>query len=161
MVEALKPHPLEKQATKKVVAWILFLFIKCLKDPNSVNPHMCFWPNTTRLDQVHCFIADWNALHFFNRDEAVPDQGNEEELPCTPFLQQKTTHLLSSLQIAYRRFKQNKCYRNLLWQGRNEIHGKLPLRFTPRCLSKASSISLDPRNIQGVVPHTKRWYFPT
>lgn len=36
-----------------------------------------------------------------------------------------------------------------------------PLRLTPRCFSRASSISRDPRIIQGVVPQTKRWYLPT
>lgn len=38
---------------------------------------------------------------------------------------------------------------------------EIPLRFTPRCFSNASSISLEPRIIQGVVPQTKRWYLPT
>lgn len=46
---------------------------------------------------------------------------------------------------------------------KNRVHiiEIVPLRLTPKCFSKASSISREPRIIQGVVPQTKRWYLPT
>lgn len=57
-------------------------------------------------------------------------------------------HLIQNQEL-----KKQKQYEYVLEDG--------PLRFTPKCFSNASSISREPRIIQGVVPHTKRWYFPT
>lgn len=36
-----------------------------------------------------------------------------------------------------------------------------PFLLTPRCLSSAASMSLEPLSMQGVVPQTCRWYLPT
>lgn len=92
--------------------------------------------------------------------------------PCIPSLQQRITHLLSLLQttkcfIGKSKFHNLNFVHLLIGEGCCLTHfykkgtSEIPLRLTPRCFSNASSISLEPRIIQGVVPQTKRWYLPT
>lgn len=97
-------------------------------------------------------------------------------IPCTPSPQQKTCHPLSLLQdkmqiislqmhklqaIPVLPIQQNNIVLVQWGAGGWGPWKYSPLRFTPRCFSKASSMSRDPRIIQGVVPQTKRWYLPT